>query len=61
MVIVIAMLQTLIVVAVLGMAVPVLIHKSRRDPALGSSVILTATTDSIGLFIFLGLAAGFLV
>ena len=60
-VIAIAMLLTLIVAAVLGMAVPVLINKSGRDPALGSSVILTATTDSIGFFIFLGMAALFLV
>ena len=60
-VIAIAMLLTLIVAAVLGMAVPVLIHRCGRDPALGSSVILTATTDSIGFFIFLGLAAVFLV
>jgi len=55
------MLLTLIVAAVLGMAVPVLINKSGRDPALGSGVILTATTDSIGFFIFLGMAALFLV
>jgi magnesium transporter len=60
-VIAIAMLLTLIVAAILGMAVPVLIHKYGRDPALGSSVILTATTDSVGFFIFLGLAALFLV
>lgn len=60
-VIAIAMLLTLVVAAVLGMTVPVLINKSGRDPALGSSVILTATTDSIGFFIFPGLAALFLV
>lgn len=47
----------LIVTAVFGMAVTVLISKSGRDPALGSSDILTATTDSIGFFIFLGSAA----
>lgn len=56
-----SMLLTLIVAAVLGMAVPVMINRFGRDPALGSSVILTATTDSIGFFIFLGLAALFLV
>jgi magnesium transporter len=60
-VIAVAMLLTLSVAAILGMAVPVLIHKYGRDPALGSSVILTATTDSIGFFIFLGMAAVFLV
>jgi magnesium transporter len=30
-----------------------------RDPALGSSVLLTFTTDSGGFFIFLGLATLF--
>ena len=32
-----------------------------RDPALGSSVLITAVTDSGGFFIFLGLATLFLV
>lgn len=57
----VAMLLTLVVAAVLGMVVPVLIDKAGRDPALGSSVLLTAATDSVGFFIFLGMAALFLV
>jgi magnesium transporter len=56
----VAMQLTLIIAAMVGMIVPVLINKAGRDPALGSSVILTATTDSVGFFIFLGLAALFL-
>jgi magnesium transporter len=32
-----------------------------RDPALGSSVLITAMTDRGGFFIFLGLATLFLV
>lgn len=60
-VIAVAMLLTLIAAAVLGMVVPVLIDRYGHDPALGTSVILTATTDSIGFFIFLGMAALFLV
>jgi magnesium transporter len=32
-----------------------------RDPAIGSSVLLTFTTDSMGFFIFLGLATVFLL
>jgi magnesium transporter len=32
-----------------------------RDPAIGSSVLITAMTDSGGFFIFLGLATAFLV
>ena len=39
--------------------VPVLLQKLGRDPALGSSVLLTFTTDSMGFFIFLGLATIF--
>jgi magnesium transporter len=36
-------------------------QKLGRDPALGSSVLVTAITDSGGFFIFLGLATVFLV
>jgi magnesium transporter len=32
-----------------------------RDPALGSSVMITACTDSGGFFIFLGLASHLLM
>lgn len=32
-----------------------------RDPAMGSSVMITAMTDSGGFFIFLGLATLFLL
>lgn len=37
------------------------LHRFGRDPVLGSSIVLTATTDSMGFLIFLGLAAMFLV
>ncbi|MDQ1363216.1 MAG: magnesium transporter, partial [Pseudomonadota bacterium] len=56
-----AMLLTLMIAAVVGLAIPILLEKYGRDPALGSSVLLTATTDSIGFFIFLGLATLFLI
>ena len=56
-----AMLLTLIIASILGLAVPILLEKTGKDPALGSSVIQTATTDSIGFLIFLGLASMFLV
>jgi magnesium transporter len=36
-------------------------QKLGRDPALGSSVLITACTDSGGFFIFLGLATIFLL
>ena len=56
-----AMLLNLIVGATVGLAIPLLMHKLGRDPAIGSSVILTAITDSGGFFIFLGLATIFLI
>ncbi|MBN4053141.1 magnesium transporter [bacterium AH-315-L15] len=59
-VIAVAMLLTLVVAALLGLSVPLLLEKLGKDPALGSSVITTATVDSVGFFIFLGLASLFL-
>jgi magnesium transporter len=37
------------------------LEKFGRDPAMGSSVMITAVTDSGGFFIFLGLATLFLM
>ena len=56
-----AMLLNLVVAAGVGTLAPVLLHRIGRDPVRGSSVILTAATDSMGFLIFLGLAAVFLV
>ena len=56
-----AMVLNLLVAATVGLGVPVLMQRCGRDPAYGSSVILTAATDSLGFFIFLGLAALFLL
>jgi magnesium transporter len=56
-----AMLINLLIAAGVGLAVPLTLHRLGRDPALGSSVLLTATTDSMGFLIFLGLATVFLV
>jgi magnesium transporter len=56
-----AMLLNLVVGALVGMIVPLAMQKMGRDPAIGSSVLLTFTTDSMGFFIFLGLATVFLV
>lgn len=54
-----AIVLNLIVGAVVGIAVPVVLEKVGRDPAMGSSVLLTFTTDSMGFLIFLGLASIF--
>jgi magnesium transporter len=56
-----AMLLNLILAAVIGIAVPAAMHRLGRDPAFGSSVLLTFMTDSMGFFIFLGLATLFLL
>ncbi len=55
-----AMLLNLLLGALAGLLIPLLMHRMGRDPAIGSSVMLTAITDSGGFFIFLGLAALFM-
>ena len=55
-----AMILNLLVAASLGVLIPLTLHKLGRDPAEGSSVMITAITDSGGFFIFLGLATLFL-
>jgi len=56
-----AMALNLLLAAVMGVLIPMVMHKLGRDPAIGSSVMITAITDSGGFFIFLGLATLFLV
>jgi len=56
-----AMLLNLMVGATVGLAIPFYMQKLGRDPAIGSSVLITAITDSGGFFIFLGLATIFLI
>jgi magnesium transporter len=51
-----AMTLNLILAAIMGVMIPFTLSKSGRDPAVGSSVLITAMTDSGGFFIFLGLA-----
>jgi magnesium transporter len=56
-----AMVLSLLLAAVMGVTIPLTMQKLGRDPALGSSVMITAITDSGSFFIFLGLATVFLV
>ena len=56
-----AMMLNLLLAATMGVAIPWLRARFDRDPAVGSSVLITACTDSGGFFIFLGLATIFLV
>ena len=56
-----AMILNLLLAAVVGVLIPLFMVKMGRDPAVGSSVLITAITDSGGFFIFLGLATLFLM
>jgi magnesium transporter len=56
-----AMTLNLSLAATAGVLIPLTMIRFGRDPALGSSVLITAITDSGGFFIFLGLATLFLV
>ena len=56
-----AMTLNLLLAAFLGVMIPVCMEKWGKDPARGSSVLITAVTDSGGFLIFLGLATMFLL
>lgn len=51
----------LVVAAVMGLGIPLVRERMELDPAVGTSVLLTAITDGMGFFIFLGLATWFLL
>ena len=56
-----ATLLNLLVAAITGLGIPLIRHRMGLDPAIGTSVLLTAMTDGMGFFIFLGLAKLFLI
>ncbi|KNC93851.1 magnesium transporter [Trabulsiella odontotermitis] len=56
-----AMVLNLLVASLMGVLIPMIMTKLGRDPAVGSSVMITAITDTGGFFIFLGLATLFLL
>ncbi|WP_034943838.1 magnesium transporter [Erwinia oleae] len=56
-----AMTLNLLLAALMGVLIPLVMIKMKRDPAVGSSVLITALTDTGGFFIFLGLATLFLL
>ena len=56
-----AVLLNLVVAAIVGVLVPLGLSRLGRDPAQGSSVVLTFVTDGMGFFLFLGLARVFLI
>ncbi len=59
-VLLLAMVACLLISAAAGVFIPYLLGRAGRDPVMGSSVLLTAVTDSAGFFIFLGLASLYL-
>ncbi len=61
MVMMLAITLNLLLAAIMGVLIPVVLLHFGRDPALGSSVMITACTDSGGVFIFLGLATLILI
>ena len=56
-----AMICNMLIGAMIGVLVPIVRSRFGKDPAMGSSVLLTFATDSLGFFIFLGLATLFLL
>jgi len=56
-----AMICNMLIGASFGVMVPMVRARFGKDPAIGSSVLLTFATDSLGFFIFLGLATIFLL
>jgi magnesium transporter len=57
-----AMLTNILIAGTVGSLVPLTLERMGIDPAVGSSIFVTMTTDSMGFLIFLGLAvAGGLV
>ncbi|QKX01702.1 magnesium transporter [Wolbachia endosymbiont of Cruorifilaria tuberocauda] len=45
----------------IGTFIPIMLHRLKSDPAVSSSILTSATTDILSAFIFLGLAAIFLM
>ena len=56
-----SMVCNMLVGVSVGMFVPIMREKYGKDPAVGSSVLLTFATDTMGFLIFLGLATVFLL
>ena len=51
-----AILINLLAAAFAGAIIPLLLQRMKIDPALASGLMLTTVTDSLGFFVFLGLA-----
>jgi magnesium transporter len=60
-IIALAMVTTLITAGVAGVLIPMILRKLGIDPALAGGVVLTAITDVVGIFSFLGLGTWLLL
>ncbi|MGE4527833.1 MAG: magnesium transporter [Rhodospirillaceae bacterium] len=56
-----AMVSNMVVAGLAGILIPLTLDRLKVDPAVASGVFLTALTDSVGFFAFLGLATIFLL
>jgi magnesium transporter len=56
-----AMVVNMIVAGFSGTLIPIGLERLGADPAIASSVFVTTVTDVVGFFVFLGLAAAFLL
>ena len=52
---------TMICAGIAGVVVPMVIQRLKIDPALGSPILVTTTTDTLGYFIYLGIATAVIV
>lgn len=59
-IVILAMIANLIISGICGTLIPLVLKKIKLDPALSSTIFLTAVTDVLGFFIFLSLANVFL-
>jgi len=60
-VIAMAIVINLICAGLFGAGIPIVLNRFGQDPAISSSIFLTAITDVVGFFAFLGLATMFLL
>jgi magnesium transporter len=56
-----AIVANLIAACFSGTVIPLSLNRMKIDPAVSSGVFLTTVTDVLGFFVFLGLAAIFLI
>jgi magnesium transporter len=56
-----AMVLNMLVAASVGVLCPFVLERLGRDPVMGSSILLTAITDSMGFLIFLAMASALLL